>query len=317
MRTLIIKSVKKAVVATAYNSGLAKLFGSIHSSKLFCVGYHSVWSDKNKKELHRELYSNISIKVEDFEEQILFMKKNNHTFINFSDLSDPNTKKLKKATIIFFDDGFKDILVNALPILQKHNIPATVFVTTGLIERTHFLWTLKVRHIMSRSGLKNFEVEKKILELKKMSMAERDKKIKDLEKEYALQIQPEKLSIFLDWNEVNDLKNGGFEIGSHGVKHEKLIELSGNELLAELSESKKILEEKIGQPVFTVSYPYGRYNIGVEKAAQSTGYFYGMTTESGWNKIDDVLNDPYKMKRIEPNSGDKLTSFAVKLYMNI
>ena len=134
-------------MGTAYISGLARLFGSMNSQKLFCVGYHSIYDSKNK-------------------EQLLFMKKNGHSFIHFSDLGRSDIKKLRKPTIVFFDDGFKDVLVNALPILKKYKIPATVFITTGLVEKTHFLWTLLMRRMLKGKVVKA-EAEKKILEMVK------------------------------------------------------------------------------------------------------------------------------------------------------
>ena len=183
MKNIIKKNIKKVVVGTAYYSGLSGLFGSIHSQKIFCVGYHSINSDKNKKEFQYDLYSNISISAKNFEEQIFFMKKNGHTFIHFSDLKNLENLKLKKPTIVFFDDGFKDVLENALPILKKHNIKATIFIPTGIIERTHILWTVKLRFLMSKSLFDIKKVEKIISDLKKLEFAERDKEIKSLEVE--------------------------------------------------------------------------------------------------------------------------------------
>jgi len=42
---------------------------------------------------------------------------------------------------VTFDDGFADNLHNALPALQKHAVPATVYVTSGRIgQQTEFWW---------------------------------------------------------------------------------------------------------------------------------------------------------------------------------
>ena len=56
------------------------------------------------------------------------------------------------------------------------------------------------------------------------------------------------------------------EIGSHGVTHTKLTELSDKELINELVSSKHFLEDIIGREVHTISYPHGAINSRVKKA---------------------------------------------------
>src|SRR6185369_9718511 len=169
--------IKTWLIYLLYYSGVAALFGMDTHDRIFCVGYHSISSSKNAKEFSQHLYENISTSVEDFEMQIAYMKKKGHTFMRLSDLQKPETRKFSKPTVIFFDDGYKDNLVNALPILQKYNAPATVFVTTGLIERTHFLWTLAVRACLFEHNVEPNNIEQKIAELKKLGMKDRDAKL--------------------------------------------------------------------------------------------------------------------------------------------
>lgn len=119
---------KKFVFIIAKYSGLNFLYEFFSNKKLFIVGYHSVFDEKNKDVLNTQQYSKISISSEMFENQIRFMVNHGHSFIHFSDLPDIKNKKIRKPTIIYFDDGFKDNLLNALPILKKYNISATIFV---------------------------------------------------------------------------------------------------------------------------------------------------------------------------------------------
>src|SRR5258708_4465845 len=108
------KILKKIIVSILYYSGVNWIIGKFSKSKVFCVGYHSVWDENNKEKFSQKLYWNISVNVKDFEEQLLFLKNNGHTFIHFSDLKKFETKKLSKPTVVFFDDGFKDVMQNAL-----------------------------------------------------------------------------------------------------------------------------------------------------------------------------------------------------------
>jgi peptidoglycan/xylan/chitin deacetylase (PgdA/CDA1 family) len=69
--------------------------------------------------------------------------------------------------------------------------------------------------------------------------------------------------------EISDL---GHEIGSHTLSHANLILLDDKELQRELSESKIILEQCIGKPVTSISFPFGRFNKRVWAVAQRIGY---------------------------------------------
>lgn len=71
-----------------------------------------------------------------FEEQIRGLENLGYHFISYQDLIYYNNgqKKLyKKSCVLTFDDGCKDIYTNAYPILQKYNIPFTMFVVTNAV----------------------------------------------------------------------------------------------------------------------------------------------------------------------------------------
>ena len=308
------KIIKTLLIYLLYYSGLNWLVSKFLNKKVFCVGYHSIFSEKRK--FRQELYSNISISVHDFEKQILFLKNHGHTFIHFSDLKNPKTKKLNKPTIIFFDDGFKDVLVNALPILKKYNIPATIFVTTGLIDHTHFMWTLGLRYFLFKNGLDENLIENKIKEFKKLPIKELEKSLKIIYDRNNFVLNPNDFNIFLNWDDIKNLSQNSFEIGSHGITHQKFTELNNKNIHKELAYSKKILEEKIGKKIKILSYPYGWYDDMVENIAIINDYFFGISTESGINNFEEINNFPFRLKKIGPEPNDSLLNFKVRLYNN-
>jgi peptidoglycan/xylan/chitin deacetylase (PgdA/CDA1 family) len=61
----------------------------------------------------------------------------------------------------------------------------------------------------------------------------------------------------LNWGEVREIVRLGHEIGSHTVTHPNMTEVSGDEARHELTESKKVLEDRLGQPVRWFAYPFG------------------------------------------------------------
>lgn len=68
----------------------------------------------------------------------------------------------------------------------------------------------------------------------------------------------------MDVAQLRQLQAHGWEIGSHGVTHESLLKLSDEELMMQLVDSKRILEDLFG-PIRTYAYPYGDYSPFIEK----------------------------------------------------
>src|SRR6185437_10566574 len=62
---------------------------------------------------------------------------------------EPLTRGLAAITI---DDGYRDAYELAFPILQKFNFPATLFVVTGFVDQSAWLWTDKVRFLAARAS---------------------------------------------------------------------------------------------------------------------------------------------------------------------
>jgi peptidoglycan/xylan/chitin deacetylase (PgdA/CDA1 family) len=85
--------------------------------------YHSV----SKEKYH------FNINPEIFEEQIKYLKKENFEFLKLKDLENIN-KLFNKSVLITFDDGYENVFINAVPILEKYNVPAIFFIPVGLID---------------------------------------------------------------------------------------------------------------------------------------------------------------------------------------
>lgn len=83
-------------------------------------------------------------------------------------------------------------------------------------------------------------------------------------------------------DELRAMVDAGMEIGSHGTLHRPWSELSRGELDDELSRSKRVLSEIIGQEVNQASCPFGRYNRVVLRALREHGYRRVYTSDGGW-----------------------------------
>ncbi len=76
----------------------------------------------------------------------------------------------------------------------------------------------------------------------------------------------------MSWDELRQLSRDGFEIGSHGLHHVPLTDLTDGELREELETSKKMLEDGLGAPVKSFSIPRGFHSGRLAGFAAKAGY---------------------------------------------
>ena len=83
----------------------------------------------------------LAVRPKHFDEHMDIIQKHGYpmSLTKFAENLNDN-HPLQRAIVVTFDDGYKDNLNNAKPILEKYNIPATVFVTTGCIEQQRDFW---------------------------------------------------------------------------------------------------------------------------------------------------------------------------------
>ena len=106
----------------------------------------------------------------------------------------------------------------------------------------------------------------------------------------------------LTWNQVRELKDAGFEIGSHSISHADLTKKYPDEndqefrdrITKELTISKKIIDRKLNQNTQYFAYPYGSYSQQVLDLLPKAGYTLGLTIRSGGNPF---FANPLTIKR--------------------
>jgi peptidoglycan/xylan/chitin deacetylase (PgdA/CDA1 family) len=82
----------------------------------------------------------------------------------------------------------------------------------------------------------------------------------------------------LSWAQLRELAEAGFEIGSHTITHRDLTGLDPSALERELRGSREMIEDAIGRPATSISYPFGRCSRRVMEAAAAAGYACGFVS---------------------------------------
>lgn len=114
----------------------------------------------------------------------------------------------------------------------------------------------------------------------------------------------------LNAEQIQSIAKAGIEIGSHTSSHAKLTELSCDEYIKELKNSKATLEDIVKQPITSFAYPYGLYNQAIRDSVEEVGYQQACTTHSGFGLVE---NDALQIRRISIYAHDALSTFARKL----
>lgn len=101
---------------------LGRLFGA--PQEVVVLMYHSVGHGNWE----------FTVSPENFEKQIRYLKKKGYMFWDSQELGEflgGQRKSTRRAVVITFDDGYRDFLTGALPVLKKYNVPALLFIHTN------------------------------------------------------------------------------------------------------------------------------------------------------------------------------------------
>ena len=227
-----------------------------------------------------------------------------------------------------FDDGYADAYTQVLPVFQRQQAPFTVYVTTGILERSAEFWWQGLERLI----LCNDEVS-----------------VPDEPRVYTCRTMAQKVNLFdficskchadmtgfrpilarlFENNNIGpaELLNTNMltrdqlralaadplvEIGSHSVTHRPLSQLSREEARHEIQESRRILEDLLGREVRHFCYPYGTPQMCGEREFELTrecGYTTG-TINWGGNLLPAHRDRPYALPRL--NVMGRLQSLSV------
>lgn len=293
------------------------------------LGYHRV-SDKNDF-----LPDGLRISKKLFSKQLKllsehFLPQSLESLIANSDCNETS----KVNVCITIDDGFSDIVENALPVLTKYNIPFTIFICTGMIEAKKLIPLHQLYYLLNNENqedlIKNLTddiVKQKILE---DLVPQPEKFMRTLENFLGYQLNSKKGEIFvgslgygdfaqhlpdliyLSWNDIKIIQSTGNSIGSHTHNHPRLGYLNKAEQEKEIKKSIAVFSENLGFHAKEFAYPFGdkaSYNNYTIEVLKDLNFSLACTTEDGFYSKND---DEFKLKR-KMNLNKPIDVFAFEL----
>jgi len=215
-------------------------------------------------------------------------------------LADPSSRR--RFAVFTFDDGYRDNLELALPVFEAEQAPFTIYVTTGLIDRTDVPWWYLVEDLLA--GRDALDIDAGATHLPAAGAAGKQAAFEVLRERLvngdaarnralisqlasALGTDPASYTgtIVMDWREISDLAAHPLvTIGAHGVTHAALSKLDEARARAEITGSGDRLEQQTGRRPAHFCYPFGgRGECGAReyRLAREAGYRSATTTYKG------------------------------------
>jgi len=113
---------------------------------------------------------------------------------------------------------------------------------------------------------------------------------------------------YLNVNQILEMHNAGWEVGSHSLNHLDLTKLNSEEQRAEVIESRDLLEKLLGFPMETFAYPFGIKNGASLDYVKVAGYI-GAMGASGYTPAQGEWNLFY-LQRVEIKGTEDAKSFT-------
>lgn len=185
-----------------------------------------------------------------------------------------------RSVLVTFDDGYRSVLQPALPVLERYEVPAVVFVCTGPAQRGELLWY----DAMERRGRAS-EIER----AKRLSYA----RWRVLLDEVRKPAEESDERAVMTPGEVGSLaKHQLVEIGAHSVDHPVLSQLSVDAQRRQIVDSIDTLRDWTAKPIRAFAYPNGQrgdFTDDTIRMVQECGIDAAFSTEPRIAACDDPM----------------------------
>ena len=265
------------------------------------------------------------ITPEFFRQQIRLLKKN-FKIISFSEML--SSSNAEQTCVLSFDDGIKDAVDYALPILKEEGVKAIFFLPMSIINQKTII-NVQKRHLL----LAKIGTDKMIMELNnELPNIFKIKADKIFQADYLDDLLTSSMKWMLDFGDVSimdaalstvfknnfnneeeifdelylsnsdilKLLDSGMEVGCHGYHHTQLGIMSGEEQYIELQLASRAIKKIQKKAPLYLSYPLGSYNPITLRVAHELGFTAGVTIKKHKNLEDVPLLELGRYDCIDP-----------------
>jgi peptidoglycan/xylan/chitin deacetylase (PgdA/CDA1 family) len=211
----------------------------------------------------------------------------------------------RRFVCLTFDDGYRDNLRCALPILRKYRAPFALYVPTSFPDRVGELWWLTLEHAIARHDRislvmdgrdrryecdtpeAKYELYEHIYWWLRSLPSEDDLRaaVRDLGTRYGVDDAGLREELCMTWSEIEEVASDPLAtIGAHTVNHVMLRKASDDAVRSEMQQSAAVIEAALGKRPVHFSYPVGdKTSAGTRefRVAAELGFKTAVTTRPG------------------------------------
>jgi peptidoglycan/xylan/chitin deacetylase (PgdA/CDA1 family) len=211
----------------------------------------------------------------------------------------------RRFACLTIDDGYRDTLAHAYPILKQYEVPFAVYVATSFAERLGELWWLVLEAVIARNpsidlvidgderhfDCRTVEGKREAYDaiyawLRSLALEEQLRAIiRDLAARYQVDVGSFCRELCMSWDELRELAADPLvTIGAHTVNHMMLAKVPEATARAEMEMSRRVIEAALGKPVAHLCYPVGDQTSAGPREfalAANLGFKTAMTTRPG------------------------------------
>ncbi|WP_349359211.1 polysaccharide deacetylase family protein [Stappia sp.] len=290
-------------------TGASALIGRIYGGRGVILMFHDFTRDP-----HANLDQGCHI--EDLDRILDRLRRRGRDIVTLDEamarLADPRARPF---AVLTFDDGYRSNRDLALPVLERHEAPATIYVPTGAVTRTLNAWWLGLRQLfldydtvdIAPMGLRFLcpDFDSKIAGLRRATAwvwedFRREEQLRDTFSAHGISL-PDLVDRHLigEAGMIELDRHPLIEIGAHTTTHRALARLAPDEVRRDIADNKAWLEEKLGREVPHFAYPYGAPSISGTREAEivrGLGFRTGVTTTEGC-LFPNHLSTPFLLPR--------------------
>ena len=230
----------------------------------------------------------------------------------------------RRFVAITFDDGYRDTLEHAWPVLRQHEVPATIYVASAFAEGTGTLWWEVTGQAVALNSTVEADMDGELRrfdcstpQAKEESYGALYRWLRAMDSEVEIQAATAAFAerngidaaaqcraLCMGWEDLAGLAADPLiTIGSHTVSHPFLAKCDADTVRAEMTESRSTIEEKLGVRPEHFAYPVGAPDAAGPREfaiAAEVGYCTGVTTRAGVIFADHARH-PTALPRISVN----------------
>ena len=255
------------------------------------------------------------------------------TLDEFKTIANTGFRVTEPTALVTFDDGYRDNVLVALPILRTLNVAATFFLTTGFLQSPRLPWWDHLAYVINQSQLPELRLDRpepmtialspgpRTEAIGRVVRAWLDHHIDDdptyrahLEDRTEVSTEGVGRDLFMTWDQARGLLAAGMTVGSHTQSHPNLAKLTADEKGAELAGSKTILETELRVPIDTLAYPYGwpgTFDSSTVQVARESGYGLAFSSIEGANRPAET--GPMAIRRLGVGFADSPVLLRARL----